>query len=81
MNVTHIRVRLIAWVAKPMLCAVCACTLVRIMLEAVRGIAYSYLSLFVHIVLVLAVYLLLLVISATLDKDDLEWVRSLFGKK
>ena len=64
-----------------MLCAVCACTLVRIMLEAVRGIAFSYLSLFVHIILVLAVYLLLLVISATLGKEDLEWVRSLFLRK
>lgn len=81
LNVTHIRVRLVQWIAKPMLCAVCACTLVRIMLEAVRGIAYSYLSLFVHIILVLAVYLLLLVISVTLDKEDLEWVRSLFFGK
>ncbi|MBQ4137842.1 MAG: polysaccharide biosynthesis C-terminal domain-containing protein [Clostridia bacterium] len=81
LNVTHIRVRLISWVVKPMLCAVCACTLVRIMLEAVRGIAFSYLSLFVHIILVLAVYLLLLVISATLGKEDLEWVRSLFLRK
>ncbi|MBQ7822315.1 MAG: polysaccharide biosynthesis C-terminal domain-containing protein [Clostridia bacterium] len=81
MNVTGIRPRVITWIVKPMICALASCTLVRIALEAVRGIAYSYVSLFVHIILVLGVYVLLLILTYTLDREDREWICSLFRRR
>lgn len=80
LNVTGIKIRIFSWIAKPMICALASCTVVRIMLESVKGIAYSYLSLLVHIVLVLGVYLLLLTVTCTLNRDDRAWVRSFFKK-
>ncbi len=80
MNVTGLKIKVVGFVIKPLVCSFAACTLIKLMLEAVRGIAYSYISLFVHLFLALGVYVLLLMATYTLDSDDRAWIKSLFKK-
>ncbi len=81
MNVTGIKPRIFAWAVKPLICVLAACTVVRIALESVRAIAFSYASLFVHIALVILVYVFFLLISRTLDRDDRRWIYSLIKRR
>ncbi len=81
LNVTQMKVQVFTWFIKPLVCTAAAASFVRLLLLASNGIAYSYLSLILHLFLTLAVYIVLLVLTKTLDKEDISWVKSLFVKK
>lgn len=81
MNVTELKPQIRLWIVKPTACALGACTLVRCLLEAVFVCEYSYATLFFHIALTLAVYVLFLLFTCTLDRNDRLFISSLFKAK
>lgn len=81
LNVTEIRVKILSWFVKPLVCTVAACTFVRLLLEFSNGIAYSYPSLFLHLFLTLGIYFVFLTITDTLNRDDRTWIKSFFSKR
>lgn len=76
-NVTEIKPHICSWIVKPTACALGACTLVRCLLEAVFVCEYSYAMLFFHIALTLTVYVLLLLLTCTLEHNDRSFICSL----
>lgn len=78
MNVTGLSIKVMSFVIKPLACVFASCTFVKLMLEATRAIACSYLSLFVHLFLALLFYVLFLLLTYTLDSDDRAFIKRLF---
>lgn len=88
LSITHLLsigkppVRLLKWVYKPLLCIIGATSLTRILLHLTRfSIANSALSIIVHCLLTLMLYVLLLRITGSLEREDLEWFGTLFRKE
>ncbi|MBR2019526.1 MAG: polysaccharide biosynthesis C-terminal domain-containing protein [Clostridia bacterium] len=77
--ISHTPVRLFKWVYKPLLCIVGATTAVRAILE-VTGfyIANTALSILLHVLSVVLLYLLLLRLTGAVDREDVAWTRALF---
>lgn len=80
-KVTDIKVNIVYWIFRPMVCALAACTVTRIIFEAVSGVAYSYASLFIHLSVTLAVYLFLLCVTRTLGRSDRFFLKSLVVRR
>lgn len=74
-------VRLCKWVYKPLFCIVSATTLVHFLLEKsawkVESVA---LSIILHAIAVIVVYVALLRLTRAVEKDDVRWVKGLFRK-
>lgn len=81
MNVTGLRINLVSFVIKPLICALGSCTLVKLMFESVRAIACSYLSLFIHLFVALFVYVMFLIATLTLNGEDRVWIKGLLKVK
>ncbi len=79
LKVSGYRPRLASLFVRPLLSAIAATLLANLMLRAV-SLTASPLSLVLHILLVLAIYVGLLLLTGTLPKSDLRWLSSsLFG--
>ncbi len=77
--VSRTPVRLCKWVYKPLFCIVCSTALVRFVLEKIGGrIDSAALSIILHTVAVILVYVFLLRLTRAVEKDDVQWVRNLF---
>jgi stage V sporulation protein B len=75
-------VRLCKWIYKPLFCIVGATTLVRFLLEHLGGrIESAALSIVLHILAVVLVYIALLRLTRSVEKDDVRWVKDLFRKE
>ena len=75
-------VRLFKWVYKPLFCIVVATALVRFLLEHLGGrIESAALSIVLHILAVVLVYIALLRLTRSVEKDDVRWVKDLFRKE
>lgn len=73
-------VRLCKWVYKPLLCIVAATALVRFWLEkSAWQLDSAALSIVLHILLVIALYLILLRFSRAVEREDILWVKGLFS--
>ena len=72
-------VRLIKWVYKPLLCIVGATCIGKLLLLSFSpAIPIAALSITLHCLVVLALYLLLLLLTRALDRDDIRWIKTLF---
>ena len=87
-SITHLLVisgtpvRLCKWIYKPLFCIVAATALVRFVLE--RGawhVDSAALSIILHIIAVVLVYVILLRLTRAVEKDDVAWVKGLFTLK
>ncbi|MBQ9132378.1 MAG: polysaccharide biosynthesis C-terminal domain-containing protein [Clostridia bacterium] len=75
-------VHLLKWVYKPLLCIVGATCGGRVLLLASRiVIPNPALSIVFHCLVVLILYLLLLLLTQSLDREDLQWIKTLFCKE
>ena len=73
-------VRLCKWIYKPLFSIVCATWIIQVFLERCAWqIDSAALSIVVHIVLVLLVYLALLRLTRAVEKEDVRWVKGLFS--
>ncbi len=77
LNITDIKIKALSFLIKPLICSFAATTVTKFILESVKAIAFSYLSLFVHIALALFTYITFLIVTNTLTKDDRLWIKSL----
>ena len=84
-SITHLLVisrtpvRLCKWVYKPLFCVVSATALVRFVLErSAWRIHSAALSIFLHILSVILVYLFFLRLTKAVEKEDIAWVKGLF---
>lgn len=85
MSITHLLsisktpVRLIKWIYKPLLCIVIATVAVRYSLPFFGiEIQSAALSIVIHCVLVVLLYVLLLLLTKSVEKEDREWIGTLF---
>ena len=87
-SITHLlsisltRVRLLKWIYKPLIAIVIATTV----LGKVWSASYLYipnktLSIILHCTSTVLLYLLLLIVTRGLDKEDLQWIKQLFSRK
>ena len=82
LSISNTPTRLLKWVYKPLLCIVGATSTVRlILLLTDLNLPSPALSILLHCTAVLAVYILLLYLTGSIDKEDLKWVGSLFSKE
>ncbi|MBQ7336064.1 MAG: polysaccharide biosynthesis C-terminal domain-containing protein [Clostridia bacterium] len=78
LSVSHTSIRVIKWVYKPLLCIVGATCAVRAFLSLTGlEIANAALSVTFHCVLVVLLYLLLLLLCGAIEKEDLQWFKTL----
>ena len=80
--ISHTPVRLCKWIYKPLFCIVAATAIVRFVLE--RGawqITPPALSIVFHCLLVVLVYVALLRLTRSVEKDDARWLKDLFSIK
>ncbi len=82
LSVSKTSVRVLKWVYKPLLCIVGATSAVRVVLLVTRlTIPNAALSILIHCLAVILVYLLLLRLTGAVDREDMEWFSSLFQKE
>ena len=77
--VSHTPVRLFKWVYKPLLCIVGATAAVRAALMLTGfTVEHAGLSIALHCAAVILLYLLLLLLTGALDREEAAWIRHLF---
>lgn len=82
LSISNTPVHLLKWVYKPLLCIVGATSSVRLILLLTGWTVQNVpLSICLHCVAVLAVYLLLLRLTGAIEQDDVEWFETLFQKE
>ncbi len=79
LKVSKMKVRIIKWVAKPLL-AVVGSTALSNLIFRLFPLPEGYLALAVHIILCILIYLVLICLFGALDSDDISWIKSFFGK-
>ncbi len=79
LSISKTPVRLLKWVYKPLFCIVCATAAVRFLFPLL-GIVFSStaLSIVIHCVSAVLIYVLLLVLTGSLEKEDRDWIGTLF---
>ncbi len=81
LSISKTPVRLFKWVYKPLLCIIGATCLARVLLHVTSlSISSRALSIVVHCLITVAVYLLLLLLTRSLEREDLEWFGTLFQR-
>ncbi len=81
LSVSKTRTRLCKWVWKPLLCIVGSTCIVRSVLVLTRfTLESAVLSIVFHCLAVLALYVILLLLTGAVERDDLEWFGTLFQK-
>ncbi len=81
LSISQTPVRLFKWIYKPLISIVCATALTRLFLSK-TGLLFGDLvcSLVVHGILLLVLYLLFLLLSGSLDREDRAWILGLLKK-
>ena len=81
LSISQTPVRLFKWVYKPLICIVGATCLTRILLQltalALPSLVWSIL---LHCVTVLVIYVGLLLLTGSVDKEDVAWFKTLFQR-
>lgn len=81
LSISTARVRLLKWVYQPLLCIVGATCTMRILLEITDiRVENPLLSIVLHCVGTLLLYVALLLFTKGIDKEELAWFKSLFQK-
>jgi stage V sporulation protein B len=79
LKISRVRVRVVKWVAKPLLSVVGATTITHILIQATHlQISQTALSIIVHILLATGLYLVLLRLLGGIEREDVAWVSTLF---
>ena len=85
LSITHLLsisrppVRLFKWVYKPLLCIIGATCLARAFLHVTNlSIPAPALSIVLHCLITVVLYILLLFLTKSLEREDLEWFGTLF---
>ena len=78
MSKTGLRPRLFKWVIKPLFCAVLSCTVSYLIFSYVPS--HGAFALALHIFVCLMLYIIMLMITKTLDREDSRWIASIFKK-
>lgn len=87
-SVTHLltvgkaRVRLFQWIYKPLLCIVGATSITRaLFMYSGMQIHPAALSVTLHILATVILYILMLLLTKAVEREDLQWIESLFRKE
>ena len=72
--------RLIPWILKPLLCTVGSTVFTSLAFRFLPQISIPWLSLTLHILTAILLYLIMLAVTGTLDREDREWLRGVFRK-
>ncbi len=82
LTITNARVRILRWIYQPLACIVASTCAVRWILPLLEGSAYapSVASAILHCSLTLVLYLCLLLLTKSIDREELVWISSLFRK-
>ncbi len=82
LGMSRMKLRLLKWIYKPLLCIVLSTTLVRALLVRLLPSATPSVSgVVLHCGAALLCYLLLLLVTKSVEREDLDWIRTLFCKK
>lgn len=81
LSVSKTPVRLLKWVYKPLLCVVGATCLGKILLTLIPFPFSGGASVAFHCLFVLILYLVLLLLMGGVEREDLDWLRSLFQRE
>lgn len=81
LSITKTKPRLFKWIYKPLFCIVIATYTVREALIRTSGSSLSVLGTVFHCLAVLICYLSLLILTKSIEKNDLLWFQTLFGAK
>lgn len=82
LSVSSPRIRLFKWVYKPLACIVVSTCLVRFILERLPQCVFPIApTIALHCVAVLALYVLLLRLCGSIDREDMAWLGTLFCKR
>lgn len=80
LSVSNTKVRVFKWIYKPLLAIVGATGTVRLLLLWCGPARICAGSAFLHVFVTLVLYVLLLLLTGCVEKDDLRWIRTLFWK-
>lgn len=72
--------RLVQWLLKPLLCTVGASVFTSLSFTFLPRISIPWLALTLHIITAVLLYIILLAITGTLDREDREWLRNVLKK-
>ena len=72
--------RLVQWLLKPLLCTVGASVFTSLSFTFLPQISIPWLALTLHIITAVLLYIILLAITGTLDREDREWLRNVLKK-
>ena len=77
---TGLRLKLFRWIAMPVLCALISSNATNFLFSSIETVGSSALDLTLHICTSLASYVLLLIATRTLSREDLHWISGIFKK-
>lgn len=81
LSISSTGVRLFKWVYKPLLCIVGATCMMRILLELTSfSISIPSLSILLHCLWTMALYVVLLLLTKSIDREDIQWFKTLFQR-
>jgi len=82
LSVSHMKPRILKWLAGPLACIVGATTITALLLSftGTPTVTTSF-GLFLHILLTASLYILFLMVCRVVDKSDLEWISGIFKKQ
>jgi stage V sporulation protein B len=82
LSIGRVRVRLLQWIYKPLLCIVGATSLARAF-YTFGGIQIhsTALSVTLHLLTAMVLYILMLLLTGALAREDMQWIASLFRKE
>ncbi len=78
LSVSHMRPKLLKCLVGPLFCIVGATAIAKLLLSFSGGYEATALSLTLHILLVVSLYILFLLLSSVFDKKDMEWLFGIF---
>ena len=79
LSISKTPVRLFKWIYKPLFCIVISTVAVKNLLPMLRiAFTNAAISIIFHCVTVLLLYILLLVLTKSIEKEDREWIKTLF---
>ena len=82
LSISRTPVRLLKWIYKPLLCIIGATCISRVLYQkAICSIPLGAYSVIIHSATVLLLYLLFLILTGSLEKEDLRWIGSFFQRE
>ncbi len=79
MGKTGLRPRVFLWVIKPLLCAVVSAIISNLIFTRIGG--SGAIALIFHIAVNISIYIILLLLTRTLDREDTKWIAGIFSRQ